>query len=195
MDIFSRNVTFKYFSQNLISNVCWRSTGFIQWSSEQPPAITFVWMEPETRYEIMHGYSFPSIHFFLSLAFSPPTPPSINKWINCHSSQPFFNPTIPPSNNQFMHPQSFNPFLLSLNQSSPQSIFFHSLNPSLLQSFNQAMYRLTFNSFSLCHSVDPFYFKLNNCPTRCDCIQFIVFLYAALHVSGVDTNHQEFVQL
>ena len=26
-------------------------------------------------------------------------------------------------------------------------------------------------------------------------IQFITFLYAALHVSGVDTNHQELAQL
>ena len=24
--------------------------------------------------------------------------------------------------------------------------------------------------------------------TRCDCIQFIIFLYGALHVSGVDTD-------
>ena len=37
--------------------------------------------------------------------------------------------------------------------------------------------------------------EFNNCPTRCDCIQFITFLYAALHVSGVDTHHQELVQL
>ena len=36
-----------------------------------------------------------------------------------------------------------------------------------------------------------FLFKLNNCPTRCDCIQFIIFLQPALHVSGVDTHHQE----
>jgi len=26
--------------------------------------------------------------------------------------------------------------------------------------------------------------KLNNCPTRCDCIQFITYLQTALHVSG-----------
>ena len=31
----------------------------------------------------------------------------------------------------------------------------------------------------------------NNCPTRCDCIQFITFLQTALRVSGVDTHHQE----
>ena len=37
--------------------------------------------------------------------------------------------------------------------------------------------------------------QFNNCPTRCDCIQFITFLYAALHVLGVDTHHQELVQL
>ena len=34
-----------------------------------------------------------------------------------------------------------------------------------------------------------------NCPTRCDCIQFITFLQAALHVSDVGTHHQELVQL
>jgi len=33
--------------------------------------------------------------------------------------------------------------------------------------------------------------KFNNCPTRCDSIQFIKFLQAALYVSGVDTHHQE----
>jgi len=32
---------------------------------------------------------------------------------------------------------------------------------------------------------------LNNCPTRCDCIQFITYLQTALHVSGVDTSHHE----
>ena len=140
-------------TNHLSSNVCWRSRGFIQWSSEQPPAITFVWMEPETRYEIMHGYSFPSIHSSFLLHSAHPPPPSINKWINCHSRQPFFNPTIPPLNNQIMHPQSFNPFLLSLHQSSLQSIFFHSVNPSLLQSFNQAINSLTFNSFPISNSI------------------------------------------
>ena len=37
--------------------------------------------------------------------------------------------------------------------------------------------------------------KLNKCPTRCDCIQFITYLWTALRVLGVDTHHQELIQL
>ena len=37
--------------------------------------------------------------------------------------------------------------------------------------------------------------EFNNCPTRCDLSNFFTFLQAALHVSGVDTHHQELVQL
>jgi len=37
--------------------------------------------------------------------------------------------------------------------------------------------------------------EFNKCPIRCDCIQLIIFLQAALHVSGVDIHHQELVQL
>jgi len=35
--------------------------------------------------------------------------------------------------------------------------------------------------------------KFNNFPTKCDCIQFVIFLLAALPVSGVDSHHQELV--
>jgi len=37
--------------------------------------------------------------------------------------------------------------------------------------------------------------NFNICPTRCDFIQFITFLQAAQYVSGVDTHHQQLVQL
>jgi hypothetical protein len=36
--------------------------------------------------------------------------------------------------------------------------------------------------------------NVNNCPTRCDYIQFIIFLQTALHVSsGKSTHHQEHI--
>ena len=43
-----------------------------------------------------------------------------------------------------------------------------------------------FKVFYIYSSVRASRIKFNNCPTRCDCIQFIIFLQAAIHVSGVE---------
>jgi hypothetical protein len=45
---------------------------------------------------------------------------------------------------------------------------------------------------SIEHSVNTLGFYVSNCPTRCDYLQFIIFLQTALHVSdGYSTHHQE----
>jgi len=81
---------------------------------------------------------------------------------------------------------TYSPFMSHFSHLRDLHNYLHSLSPS-----HHVHYE---NGLHIYAWVLALWIKFNNCPTRCDCIQFIVFLSAALHVSGVNTHHQELVQ-